>query len=104
MHQVYRSVPLDEEQSSLDGFQEKRVRSSRFDRDAISKRLGGVQKHWMWLAHAVLLSISITLFTLSICAETASPSAPGFLQKIATYCKSFDPLVMVVGRQLANIQ
>ncbi|KAK3692584.1 hypothetical protein B0T22DRAFT_18273 [Podospora appendiculata] len=87
MPKSYRPVPLDEEQS-LAGSREKPVWLLR-EGDAISKTASGFQRHWTWLAHAVLLSVSMTLFALSFCAKISNPSDPGFLQKIATYSPLF---------------
>jgi hypothetical protein len=82
MPKIYHSVPLDEE-DSLNGLQEKKLWT---DRGAISTRFGGMKKHWAWLAHAILLSISMTLFTLSFCSKSINVTDPKVLEKIATYC------------------
>ena len=86
MPKLYHSVPLDEEQS-LSGAREKRVWTSRFDSFTVSRTTAGLQKHWAWLAHAMLLSISMALFTLSFCSKNVNPSDPAILEKIGTYCE-----------------
>jgi hypothetical protein len=89
MPKLYHSVPLDEEQS-LSGLPEKKVWTV-VDTNVLARTLGKIHKHWIWLIHAVLLSVSMTLFTLSFCSKTMKPTDPAFLEKIATYCK-FGPL------------
>ena len=88
MPKLYHSVPLDEEQSHE--VQEKKVWSSRLDRDAVTRAVSS----WAWLAHAILLSISMTLFTLSFCRNGASThgatqaSDYELLSKVSTYCET----------------
>ncbi|KAK3374968.1 hypothetical protein B0H63DRAFT_481410 [Podospora didyma] len=86
----YHSVPLDEEQS-VDGSSssEKGVRLSGHSRRSTSRTKSGLKTHWMWLVHAILLSVSVTLFTLSVCMKTAKPSDTGFLGRISTYSPLF---------------
>ncbi|RKU41769.1 hypothetical protein DL546_003356 [Coniochaeta pulveracea] len=71
MPKLYHSVPLDEEQHLNEPVSEKSVWTSRFD-GRVSSTLEKIPRHWTWLVHAVLLSASITLFTLSVCTRTAS--------------------------------
>ncbi|KAK0629863.1 hypothetical protein B0T17DRAFT_201389 [Bombardia bombarda] len=90
MPSLYHSVPLDEEQQNLNGLHEKGTwRPLGLDRHVISTTASSFQKHWVWLVHAMLLSVSMTLFALSFCAKTTSPSDPGFLSQIATYSPLF---------------
>lgn len=85
MPKLYHAVPLDEEQQHLNGSLEKETRflSTREDRQL----LGLLAKHWMWLGHAVLLSMSLTLFTLSFCQRTARPSDLTVTEQFSSYCK-----------------
>ncbi|EOO02867.1 hypothetical protein UCRPA7_1626 [Phaeoacremonium minimum UCRPA7] len=83
MPKLYHAVPLDEEQQRLNGSLEKETRflSTREDRQL----LGLLAKHWMWLGHAVLLSMSLTLFTLSFCQRTARPSDLTVTEQFSSY-------------------
>lgn len=85
MSKLYHSVPLDEEQS-LNCLPEKREWTA-FNRDTVNRSVGGIQKHWTVIAHAILLSVSLTLFTISFCAKPINPSDPAVLEKFNTYCK-----------------
>lgn len=52
-----------------------------------------IPKHWAWLVHAVLLSASITLFTLSMCTRTASHITDKIVaEKYSSYCMYFGTL------------
>lgn len=86
MAQVYRSVPHQEEEEELlassDAGNEKQW-AWKPDTEFLPKRLRGINPQWVWLAHAVLLSISITLFALSFCVKSAK--YPGNLLP-ETYC------------------
>lgn len=86
MPKIYHSVPLDEEQQH--DRREKKIWTSVFDRDTLTRTVSS----WAWLAHAVLLSISLTLFTLSFCRTGASIQASQIsnyelMSRISTYCK-----------------
>jgi hypothetical protein len=63
----YHSVPLDEERSS-------KSRQIRRDLDtdygAIPDTKSKSQNHWVWLAHALVLSVSMTFFALSLCLRS----------------------------------
>lgn len=45
---------------------------------------------WTWLAHAVLLSISMTLFAFSFCSRTAHPTEAAFARRFSSYCTCRD--------------
>lgn len=77
--QTYRAVPGDEEnsRSSSDTIYEKdnaaiRLRDDRFERDVRTRALDFLNKNWAWIAHTLLLSLSLILFTLSFCQRTAT--------------------------------
>ncbi len=85
MPKLYHSIPLDEEQSHE--LREKRVWTSKLDRDALTTAVS----EWAWLVHAILLSISMTLFALSFCRTGTSTHAPQLsddelLNRVSTYC------------------
>ncbi|EHA54043.1 hypothetical protein MCOR27_006993 [Pyricularia oryzae] len=65
MSKVYHSVPSDEERSSVDA--EKSMLTFRRERGSVAGLLEKARAHWAWIGHAVLLSTSLTLFTLSLC-------------------------------------
>ncbi|KAK4193624.1 hypothetical protein QBC35DRAFT_1646 [Podospora australis] len=74
----YRSVPLDEDEK--DNWPTEVERSpTHVPSRATSDRY---PSHWLWLVHAVLLSVSITFFALSLCLrpEAASPAKPTPIQ------------------------
>ncbi len=86
MPKIYHSVPLDEEQNHE--VREKTVWTSKLDGDTIAR----TASKWAWLAHAILLSISMTLFTLSFCRTGANTHASHaseseLLSSISTYCR-----------------
>ncbi|KAJ9134414.1 Tat pathway signal sequence [Pleurostoma richardsiae] len=85
MARVYHSVPLDEENSSLDGTQEKQTRTLELGGESFSGRIQQATRHWVWLIHAVLLSLSMTLFTLSFCERTARPSDLTVTRQFSSY-------------------
>ncbi|KAM7191738.1 protein of unknown function (DUF3328) domain containing protein [Rhypophila sp. PSN 637] len=92
----YHPVSRDEEHRIDGGFPEKDVLlpQSEHDQDqdiptTQRRTRSGLPKHWIWLVHAVLLSFSITMFAMSFCRKTGSPSDPKFLEKIGTYSPLF---------------
>lgn len=94
MAKDYQAVPLDEEQSrssSESTIYEKdrvalRLGDDKFGRNARTRATDFVSKHWAWIAHAVLLTLSMTLFTLSFCNRTARPSDLQVTQQFSSYC------------------
>ncbi|KAK0723110.1 hypothetical protein B0T26DRAFT_674722 [Lasiosphaeria miniovina] len=82
----YHSVPLDEEES-VNGSTEKTPWLSG-SRKTGSGPARPLQSHWIWLVHALLLSASVTLFTLSFCVKSANPSTH-LLDHISTYSPLF---------------
>lgn len=83
----YRDVSLEEEEplTGADGVPEKW--SSKFSSNSLPKRLARVTPYWPWIAHGVLLSLSLTFFALSLCIRSAKH---GVLldRPPETYCKS----------------
>lgn len=93
MSKVYRAVPVDEEQSrsSSDTVYEKetvavRFRDEKFERDIRTRTLDFLANNWAWIAHTLLLSMSIILFTLSFCQRTAKVSDLQVTQQYSSYC------------------
>jgi len=103
MSKTYRPLARDEEHS-LDGFPEKGARLSESEDNVVLRTAGGLEKHWMWLVHAILLSLSMTLFALSFCTKTGNPSNPKFLEKIGTYCMPARLYNVVDTPRIANLQ
>ena len=85
MAKVYQSVPLDEEQVVFDG-SEKQRRILRPRNGLFSEARANLSKHWPWLGHAVLLSISATMFMLSLCQRPARPSDLEHTRSHSSYC------------------
>jgi len=89
----YHPLPRDEEQSH-DTTREKKaewlhpeIDLETLENDGLRSSGHALQKHWVWLAHAVLLSASVTFFALSLCMKgTTSVSDPSILSQITTYC------------------
>lgn len=94
MAKDYQAVPLDEEQSrssSESTIYEKdrlalRLEDDKFQRNAGTRASEFISKHWPWIGHAVLLTLSMTLFTLSFCNRTARPSDLQVTQQFSSYC------------------
>lgn len=92
MAKDYQAVPLDEEQSRSSS------ESTIYEKDRLPLRLASdgrnararasefLAKHWPWIGHAVLLTLSMTLFTLSFCNRTARPSDLQVTQQFSSYC------------------
>jgi hypothetical protein len=83
MAKAYRSVPLDEEEPLTGGDITNEKRTWKLHTESFTERLQRLSPHWAWVAHAVLLSISVTFFALSFCVKSAkhpSISVPN------TYC------------------
>jgi hypothetical protein len=89
MPRLYHSVPLDEEQRHNAEVSEKTIWTSRFDGGVVSSTVERVQKHWIWLLHAILLSASMTLFTLSLCNKTSHISDAMVTERYSAYCMSY---------------
>lgn len=85
MAKVYHSVPLDDE--NLDGKPEKHVRSIRIDGELLSSTAQRASKHWIWLVHAILLSVSMTLFTITFCNKAGKPTDLSYTRKYSSYCE-----------------
>lgn len=95
MPKLYHSIPLDEEQPHNAEISEKTVWTSRFDGGVVSSTVQRVQKHWIWLLHAILLSTSMTLFTLSLCNQTSHVSDAVVTERYSAYCMA-SPLDTVI--------
>lgn len=98
MPKVYRAVPGDEEQSRSSSdtvYEEKessgaiRIQSDNFERDPRTRVLDFLAKNWMWIAHTLLLSTSLVLFTLSFCQRTARISDLQVTEQYSSYCMLF---------------
>ncbi|KAI1335471.1 hypothetical protein F5Y15DRAFT_397435 [Xylariaceae sp. FL0016] len=85
MAKEYRPVALDEQpflstEGSLDeNFAWEKRNTS------ITDKIQRWSPHWLWLGHAVLLSISLTMFALSFCAKTAKISDLEYTQKYSAW-------------------
>lgn len=86
MPRLYHSVPLDEEQNINRDGSEKTIWTAKFDSGVVSSTVEKAYKHWTWLAHAILLSTSMTLFTLSLCNKTSHISDVMVTEQYSSYC------------------
>lgn len=88
MPKLYHSVPLDEEKDGASFQAASRTLSTDSERDGVvpraRRKLGS---HWPWLIHAVLLTISGTLFAVSFCARTAKPDDTLYTKLYSSYCE-----------------
>ncbi|KAL8331365.1 hypothetical protein RB601_007597 [Gaeumannomyces tritici] len=82
MSNLYQSVPHDEE-GSLTGDKEG-VRTRRV-RGVLSEVIERGRTHWTWIAHAVLLSASLTMLTLSLCSRGAKVDDLTFTKKYSSW-------------------
>ena len=92
----YHAVPVDEERR-VGGAREKQVEWLHPDLDGQPVPGSGLclRKHWVWLAHAVLLSTSVTFFAVSLCMKGTASTESNFLSRISTYCMNL--LDSVIG-------
>lgn len=114
MPKEYRAVPGDEEQSrsSSDTIYEKdavavRFHDDKFNKDCRTRAVDFASKNWPWIAHTVLLSLSLILFTLSFCQRTARISDLQVTQQYSSYCTARHPALgratyCLVGLELTN--
>ncbi|KAK6864181.1 hypothetical protein PG995_000709 [Apiospora arundinis] len=73
MSRIYRDLPVQEEEpltGSDDSISEKRAWSSGKE-SSLSKRLSKITPYWQWIAHVVLLSLSLTILALSFCVRSS---------------------------------
>lgn len=85
MSKVYHSVPSDEERSSVDA--EKSMLTFRRERGSVAGLLEKARAHWAWIGHAVLLSTSLTLFTLSLCRRGPQLTDRTVTENYSSYCR-----------------
>lgn len=81
----YRDVSFEEEEplTGADGVAEK---WSKFSSSSLPKRLARVTPYWPWIAHGVLLSLSLTFFALSLHISSAKQGVV-LDRPPETYCK-----------------
>lgn len=87
MAKSYRSVPLDEEPflAKEEGVIDEKWAEDR-ETDFITERLQRLGPNWVWLCHAILLSLSVTFFALSFCTKTAKATDAEYTQKYSAWC------------------
>ncbi|KAI0022069.1 hypothetical protein F4780DRAFT_735450 [Xylariomycetidae sp. FL0641] len=85
MAKPYHAVSLDEEPflANGEGVDEKFAWKS--EKETLGERLRRSSPHWIWLAHVVLLSTSLTFFALSFCAQTAKVSDADYTEKYSAW-------------------
>lgn len=89
MAKVYQSVPLDEDHDRLDVMEKTVWLSGPVRDDSFFARTSRtVREYRAWLVHAILLSVSMTLFTLSLCARDAKMSDLAYTRHYSSYCTS----------------
>ena len=82
----YEPVPLlDEEQQTEKGAWRRKLSLEALYQARPAQRAA---QHWVWIGHAVLLSVSITLFTLAFCMHSARPSDLTVTTQFSSYCKT----------------
>lgn len=91
-------MSLDEEP-----FLEKGERSGSEERltwsgesESLSSTVQGLGPHWVWLAHAVLLSASVLFFAFSFCARTSKISDLEYTKKYSAWCMYPDPKTLAM--------
>jgi hypothetical protein len=85
MGEDYQPVPLlDDEQQSEKTAWKRRLSLEAFYQTQSARRIA---QHWVWIGHALLLSISATLFTLAFCMRHARPSDLEVTTQFSSYCK-----------------
>ncbi|KAI0480356.1 hypothetical protein GGR56DRAFT_268388 [Xylariaceae sp. FL0804] len=85
MAKNYRSVRLDEEPFLGDGERTDEKFIWKDGRESFSARFQKISTHWLWLGHAVLLSLSLTMLVLSFCAKTAKVSDTEYTRKYSSW-------------------
>jgi hypothetical protein len=86
MEKVYEPLPLDEE-SRVQSTQSGRTRRVWIESDGWVSKTQRFAQNWPWLIHAVLLSVSTTLFALSLCVRSREPTDLDYTRKYSTWCK-----------------
>ncbi len=85
----YHSVALDEERPGRGGGEKSTsTRTPAADGGLFAALREGLARYGVWLGHALLLSTSITLFTVSLCMRDGRPSALKYTQQYSSYCTS----------------
>lgn len=91
MSKTYRLPTLQEEEEPLtagsdvgsDDMADEKL-AWRSGKKTMLERLQRLSPHWVWFAHAALLSLSMTFFALSFCIKSAKHNDGGHLPD--TYC------------------
>ncbi|KAK9423064.1 hypothetical protein SUNI508_04358 [Seiridium unicorne] len=90
MAKAYRHIPLEEEEPLTAGSDVDEKLVWRSERKSILDRLQSLSPHWVWFAHALLLSLSMTFFALSFCLKSAKHSGAERLPD--TYSPALDAI------------
>lgn len=89
MSKFYRSLQTVQEEEPLTGgdddIREKHTWTSGTE-PSLSKRLSKITPYWQWIAHFLLLSLSLTILALSFCVKS-SRHCPISERPPETYCK-----------------
>lgn len=79
-----------------------------FERDVRTRTLDFISRNWTWIAHTVLLSLSLTFFALALCQRTAAAAGARIsdlevTQQYASWCMSMSCFILL-GRneEMAN--
>lgn len=54
--------------------------------ESLTSIIRNLSPHWVWLAHAILLSASVLFFALSFCAKTSKISDLEYTKKYSAWC------------------
>ena len=85
----YEPVPLlDEEQQVEKGAWRRKLSLEALYQTRPAQKAA---QHWIWIGHAILLSVSTTLFTLAFCMHNARPSDLTVTTQFSSYCREPAP-------------
>jgi len=88
MMKTYQPISLDEEPflEKGDGVKIEEELTWKNESEPSSFGTRKLSSHWIWLAHAILLSTSLIFFALSFCAKTAKLSDAEYTKKYSAWC------------------
>ncbi|KAI0013687.1 hypothetical protein F4779DRAFT_348953 [Xylariaceae sp. FL0662B] len=92
MGKPYHSAALDDGEPFL-AKEEGRVNETwtwNADGGSLPKSLHRLGPHWVWLGHAVLLSMSLTLFALSFCSKTSKISDLAYTRQYSAWSPAIE--------------
>jgi hypothetical protein len=100
MPKEYRDVLNEEEEEPLTGEDRASRRIWRSEKDHLATRLRILSLRWPWIAHGVLLSVSVAFLALSLYVRLSTQSDP----LLATYCALYLLINSLMNKRGANIR